>query len=138
MLARKDRWKVSIGMMIVRCEHIGLINQDQAKRLWINYNRRGWRGDEPLDSVLTQEEPRILRRSIEALVNEGIKTKEQIIEDLSLPAREIEDLCALPVGYLSGRQADLKAFPKLKASTAGTVLGSSGEVISIFDRKRHP
>ncbi len=134
MLARKERWKVSVAMMIVRCEHIRLIDQDQAKRLWINYNRRGWRGEEPLDAVLKAEQPRLLRRSVEAIVGEGIKSKEQVVDDLSLPAREIEELCSLPGGYLSGRQAELKAFPKLKSS--GNISQSSGDVISIFDRKK--
>jgi Zn-dependent peptidase ImmA (M78 family)/DNA-binding XRE family transcriptional regulator len=133
MLSRKERWKVSIAMMIVRCEHLGLINQDQAKRLWINYNRRGWRGDEPLDNEIKFEEPRILRRSFEALTDEALKTKDQIVEDLSLPVREIEELSSLPMGYFSGKQAEVKAFPKLKVSphTEGT---QSADIISLHDR----
>ena len=115
MLARKERWKVSVAMMIVRCEHIGIVSSDQAKRLWINYNRRGWRGEEPLDNILKFEEPRLLRRGFEALVDENVRSKEQIIDDLCLPAREIEQLSALPAGYLSGSKAEVKAFPKLKA-----------------------
>jgi len=135
MLSRKERWKVSIAMMIVRCEHLGLINQDQTRRLWINYNRRGWRGEEPLDKVLKFEEPRVLRRSFEALVDEGLKTKEQIVEDLSLPQREIEELGALPLGYFSGKQAEVKAFPRLK-SVPSAEGAQSADIISLHDRKR--
>lgn len=43
MIALKDRWKVSVGAMIKRCEALELVDRDQAQRLWINYNRRGWR-----------------------------------------------------------------------------------------------
>jgi Zn-dependent peptidase ImmA (M78 family) len=134
MMARKERWKVSIAMMIVRCEHIGIINQDQAKRLWINYNRRGWRGEEPLDAVLKSEEPRVLRRGFETLINEGVRTKEQIVDDLSLPAREIEQLSALPAGYLSGQNAEIKALPRLKQLDTPQN-DQSAEIVSLWERK---
>ena len=123
-------------MMIVRCEHIGIINQDQAKRLWINYNRRGWRGEEPLDNVIKFEEPRVLRRSFESLVDEGIKTKDQIVEDLRLPPREIEDLGALPPGYFSGKQAEVKAFPRLKNAQGADGKSQSADIISLHDRRK--
>jgi hypothetical protein len=122
-------------MMIVRCEHVGIINQDQTKRFWINYNRRGWRGEEPLDNVIKFEEPRILRRSFEALVDEGIKTKDQILDDLNLPPRELEELGALPPGYFSGKQADVKAFPRLK-SAQGVEGAQSADIISLLDRRK--
>jgi hypothetical protein len=122
-------------MMIVRCEHIGLINSDQVKRLWINYNRRGWRGEEPLDNVLKFEEPRLLRRGFETLVDGGVRSKEQIVNDLCLPPREIEQLGALPPGYFSGGKAQVKAFPTLKVLPGGT-RPSSAEVVSLLDRKK--
>jgi Zn-dependent peptidase ImmA (M78 family)/transcriptional regulator with XRE-family HTH domain len=135
MLARKERWKVSIAMMIVRCEHIGIVNSDQVKRLWINYNRRGWRGEEPLDNILKFEEPRLLRRGFEALVDENVRSKEQIIDDLCLPPRELEQLSALPPGYFSGSNAEVKAFPKLKTIEAEPRVGSA-DVVSLWDRKK--
>jgi Zn-dependent peptidase ImmA (M78 family) len=135
MLARKDRWKVSVAMMIVRCETIGLVSPDQTKRLWINYNRRGWRGEEPLDNILKFEEPRVLRRGFEALVDENVRSREQIVDDLCLPAREIEQLSALPPGYLSGGKAEVKAFPKLKSADPAA-RGESADIVSLWDRKR--
>ncbi|MGY4572970.1 MULTISPECIES: helix-turn-helix domain-containing protein [Bradyrhizobium] len=136
MLARKERWKVSVAMMIVRCETIGLLNQDQTKRLWINYNRRGWRGEEPLDNLLKFEEPRVLRRGFEALVDENVRSRDQIIDDLCLPTREIEQLSALPTGYLAGGRADVKAFPKLKSAPSAEEKGESADIVSLWDRKK--
>jgi Zn-dependent peptidase ImmA (M78 family)/transcriptional regulator with XRE-family HTH domain len=136
MLGRKDRWKVSVGVMIVRCEHTGLTTSDQTKRLWINYNRRGWRGEEPLDRTLKAEEPRILRRSFDALVEEGIKTPSQVVDDLCLPPREIESLWSLPAGRLSGKEADVKAFPKLKTLPTNSTNTTGGEVISLLEHKK--
>jgi hypothetical protein len=135
MLARKERWKVSIAMMIVRCEDIGIISADQTKRLWINYNRRGWRGEEPLDNILKFEEPRVLRRGFEALVDENVRSKEQIVDDLCLPTRELEHLSSLPAGYFSGNNAEVKAFPKLKPGQP-EARTNSADVVSLSDRKK--
>lgn len=132
--AQKQRWKASIAMMIVRCGHLGIINSEQSKRLWINYNRRGWRREEPLDGTLKAEEPRVLRRSIELLLTEGVRTKSQILESMALPARELEQLVALPLGFFSSQEAEIKAFPKLKVQPVETTNGSA-EVIQLFDRK---
>jgi Zn-dependent peptidase ImmA (M78 family) len=48
-LALKERWKVSISMMIMRAKHVGIVDQFDVQRLYINYNRRGWKTEEPLD-----------------------------------------------------------------------------------------
>lgn len=120
--------------MIVRCGHLGIINSDQGKRLWINYNRRGWRGEEPFDNTLRPEEPRVLRRSIEMLLTEGVRSKTQILESMALPARELEQLVALPPGFFSSQQAEIKAFPKFKVQPTEIAEGTA-EVISLFERK---
>jgi Zn-dependent peptidase ImmA (M78 family)/transcriptional regulator with XRE-family HTH domain len=134
LAAQKQRWKVSIGMMIVRCGHLGIVDADQSKRLWINYNRRGWRGEEPLDAVLKAEEPRVLKRSIEMLLSEGVRSKGQLLEDIALPSRELEQLVSLPLGFLSSQEAEIKAFPKLRLQPNAGVEGGA-EVVSLFDRK---
>jgi hypothetical protein len=55
----------------------------------------------------------LLRRGFEALIDENVRSKEQILDDLCLPAREIEKLSSLPAGYLSGRS---EGISKVKAS----------------------
>lgn len=134
-LALKERWRVSIGMMIMRCEHIGITEKSETQRLYINYNRRGWRHEEPLDSVLKHEEPKILRRSFEALIQEGIKSRQQIVDDLALPTREVEQISALPPGYLSGAQAEIKAFPALREGVRETANDGGDNIVSLFGRK---
>jgi len=132
-LALKERWRVSISMMVMRCESIGITEKEETQRLYINYNRRGWRAEEPLDSVLKHEEPKILRRSFEALIREGIKSRQQIIDDLALPIREVEQLGGLPTGFLSGNQAEVKAFPSLRGS-ARPANDYSANVVNLFGR----
>src|SRR3546814_1400384 len=50
-LALKERWGVSVGAMIMRSQALDLIGEDEARRMWINYNRRGWRGYEDQKST---------------------------------------------------------------------------------------
>jgi Zn-dependent peptidase ImmA (M78 family)/DNA-binding XRE family transcriptional regulator len=133
-LALKERWRVSISMMIMRCESIGITEKEETQRLYINYNRRGWRAEEPLDSVLKHEEPKILRRSFEALIQEGIKSRQQIVDDLALPPREVEQLGGLPPGFFSGNQAEVKAFPALKESVRAAASDQTGTVVNLFGR----
>ena len=69
--------------MIARCEHLGILGPEQGRRLWIYMNRKGWRKTEPLDDQIECECPRLLRRSFQMLTEEGIKTRDQIVYDLS-------------------------------------------------------
>jgi hypothetical protein len=48
--------------------------------------------------------------------------------------REIEQLSALPAGYLSGRKAEIKAFPRLKQQE-GDLNSGSAEIVSLWNRK---
>jgi Zn-dependent peptidase ImmA (M78 family)/DNA-binding XRE family transcriptional regulator len=114
MLAIKERWKVSVGAMIKRCEALDIIDDNSARRLWINYNRRGWRKIEPFDGKIEKERPRLLRRSITQLLTEGEQSVAQIMSAIPLAPKDIEELCDLDIGTLTGETADTKATPVLK------------------------
>lgn len=109
--ALKPRWKVSIAMQIMRVKHLGLVTEIEEKRLWKNLSRRKWRKVEPLDDVTEPESPQLIKQSIKMLVEEGIKTKEQIIDDLQLSHVDIEHLIG-EYGYM--READVIGLPVLK------------------------
>jgi Zn-dependent peptidase ImmA (M78 family)/transcriptional regulator with XRE-family HTH domain len=117
-LALKERWRVSIGAMIMRSKSLGLISASETQRLWINHTRRGWRQAEPLDNKLEKERPRLLRRSMESLLAERVQSAAQIVSSLSLPAEDIEELCDLDEGVLSGKRPEQKAMPVLKGSAS--------------------
>lgn len=59
----KRRWRVSIAAMVLRCERLGLIDKGQAKSLWVQISRRGWRRHEPVH--VEPERPRLLRQLAE-------------------------------------------------------------------------
>jgi Zn-dependent peptidase ImmA (M78 family)/transcriptional regulator with XRE-family HTH domain len=103
----KPKWGISIQMMLYRAQDLGLIKPEQAQRMWANSARRGWRLKEPLDDQLEVEQPRLLRRSFEMLINEGVQTRAQILSALPYSAMDVEELAGLPVGFLEERSAPL-------------------------------
>jgi Zn-dependent peptidase ImmA (M78 family) len=114
--ALKERWGVSIAAMIRRSEQLEILDREQSRRMWINLSRRGWRKREPLDDMLTPEFPRILPRSVQLLIDSGIKTREQILAELNFSASDLEDLLCLPPGYFSQKAPLTLVAPKGKPS----------------------
>lgn len=113
-LALKERWKISVGMMIKRVEALGLASEEYVRRLWKYYSARGWRKFEPLDDRLPFEQPRLLARSIRLLAEEGGWNLQQILAQISFAPSDIERLTSLPVGYLSASAADVMQMPRIK------------------------
>jgi Zn-dependent peptidase ImmA (M78 family)/transcriptional regulator with XRE-family HTH domain len=130
----KKRWKVSISFMGMRANHLGMMNEDQNKRFWINRNRRGWNKVEPLDDEIPFEEPNLLKKSVEMLVTENVRRKTQIISDLRLPESEVEEIANLPFGYFK-EMAD-GATPSFKGGAKGRDLGVNDNVIPFEPRAR--
>jgi Zn-dependent peptidase ImmA (M78 family)/DNA-binding XRE family transcriptional regulator len=126
LVALKERWKASVGAMLMRCSALGMMSEEAERRLWKYYSARGWRKSEPLDDVLTPEEPRLLARSVRLLIDEGVRSREALLGDFRLPAADVESLCGLPRGYMNKSEADVVALPTLKRapepSAAGTVV----------------
>jgi Zn-dependent peptidase ImmA (M78 family)/transcriptional regulator with XRE-family HTH domain len=108
----KRRWHVSIGAMIMRAKELGLITDTQSSRLWINYSRRGWKQAEPLDDTIRPERPQLLAKSFRILLEEEIRSPDQIVRDLSLNPADIEELSGLPSGFLSNASDHLKIKPR--------------------------
>lgn len=115
--ALKPRWKVSIKGMIVHSHRHGILNDIQYQRMMINYSRR-YKNGEPFDDVWACEKPRLLARCVESLVNSNMKTKEDILSDLSLFANDVEEMTGVPRNYFNSKDADVvPLLPKLKTSS---------------------
>jgi Zn-dependent peptidase ImmA (M78 family)/DNA-binding XRE family transcriptional regulator len=132
--ALKPKWGVSIQLMIHRAHDLDLISDEQAKRLWINCTRRGWRIAEPLDDRLPVEEPRLLRRALEMLINERVQTRAEIQSALPYSVGDIEELAGLREGFLTEKPVtvSLKDFAA-KARTSDVQHeshGTQGEVLA--------
>jgi Zn-dependent peptidase ImmA (M78 family)/transcriptional regulator with XRE-family HTH domain len=88
----KPRWKVSIGVMIKRARTLDLIDEDQERRLWISYSKRGYRSREPLDDKLPVEQPRLLRRAVSMLAERNMMTSSDLADSVGI---DDEDFCEL-------------------------------------------
>lgn len=47
LVAFKEQFGISLAAMIYRAEHASIISKGEAKWLWIEFSRRGWRRKEP-------------------------------------------------------------------------------------------
>jgi len=112
----KPKWKVAISMMLKRAEDLNFISGDQARYLWIRLSRQGWKRKEPLDDELEIEEPQLLRRAFEMVINENVKTKQEIVSQIPLPPLDIENLVGLRRGYLTEIQENV--LPKISVLTS--------------------
>ncbi len=113
-VALKERWKSSIGAMIMRCAKLDMLSEEYQRRLWKYYSARGWRRTEPLDDVLEPEYPRLLNRSVRLLVDEKVRSREDLLSDFRLYGSDVESLCGLPRGYMSSQSADVLRLPTLR------------------------
>jgi Zn-dependent peptidase ImmA (M78 family)/DNA-binding XRE family transcriptional regulator len=103
----KERWKVSIQAMVYRCRDLDLIDGDQALNLYKQISFRKWRKKEPLDDPrkILIEQPRLLKRAIEMVLESGKKHPEDILNELRLSTAWIEIFCGLDPGKLKVENA---------------------------------
>jgi hypothetical protein len=114
-----------------RCEDIGLYGEKDTSRMWIKY-RHNWRIIE--DDNYEFESPQLLRRSLELIISENIRTKSQVLYDLPFMQRDIEELLNLPSGFFDENFGELKEFPTVREEHKQRNFGF-GEVIQ-YDFKK--
>ena len=115
----KPRWRTSIKMMIHRAEELDVIDREEARRLYISYNRRGWNTQEPLDTEAETEEPRLVRRLFEAVIEGSVLLPSQITAALPFNPEDMEQLANLPYGYLDEASVYNWAIRELNAGFQG-------------------
>lgn len=101
----KKRWKVSMGAMIYRCSDLGIFSEDQVLNLRRQMSMNKMRTREPLDDSIPMEIPTLLNKGVDLLLKNGIRLPEDVVREVSLSAKTIELLCALPPGTLEVKEA---------------------------------
>lgn len=102
----KKKWKVSISAMIRRAYTLNLIDYSTYQNLMRKMQKEGIKKCEPLDDVLITATPSLLKTSIQMLMNDGVLTPKELLNELadahnlSLESREIEELLDLPKDFL--------------------------------------
>lgn len=128
----KPRWKLSIGMLLHRAHDLKLISDDEYRKLQINMSRRGWRKKEPLDEEIPLEEPKLLKSAMEMLIKEKICTPSDILAQLKLGHRDIEEIIGLPTNYLGEKIIDFEVL-KMRSGPAK----DKADDISLEDNVTH-
>lgn len=110
----KRRWKVSIQALVVRCRDLDAIDPDQYLNLYKTISFRKWRRREPYDDTLPLEEPKLLKKAAELLLESGQKSVDDMAIALQINRRTIERLCNLPEGTLHSTANVTEFKPTLK------------------------
>lgn len=100
-LPLKTKWKVSIQAMVYRCRELEVFSENQMIYIQKQISAKHWRKNEPYDDEWPCENTFILQASIKMLIERGDYTKEEFVEQFRLHAKDIEEICDLPKGFLS-------------------------------------
>ena len=115
----KNKWRTSVKMMVHRAADLDIIDKEEARRLYISYNRRGWNRLEPFDDIEPTEEPRLVKRAFEAVVENAVIERSQIAAALPFNREDVEQLANLPEGYLIASSDESDVWEFLDDLTAG-------------------
>lgn len=115
LLILKQRWGASVAAMMMRAHALGLLSDDEKLALFKRRSARWGSKSEPGDEKWEPEMPRLLRRTVELLISEGILPAEGIPRHLGFSARDVEKLCSLRENYFATR-ADVVELTTLRAA----------------------
>lgn len=108
----KKKWRTSISAMLIRANHLDIINYNSYQNMMRKMGRNGWRTNEPLDDTLIMRHPTVLKRAVNILLDNDILDADGIIATLrrkqfSIPREEIENLLNLDKGTLNSNISEL-------------------------------
>jgi len=112
LLMAKSQWHLSVASMLHRCEDLDIIDKETSQRLYRNLNRRGWKKTEPLDDVLTAEQPRLLANAIRAIAADDPAHLDEICLRTGLEGRDIARYCGVAANSL---EVTDRALPLIRA-----------------------
>lgn len=132
----KERWRVSIKAQIKRLSDLDIIPEDFARQLYKLYSAKGWSKGEPLDQHWPVTAPRALRDSMNLIVDNGVRSKEDLLAtEFTISAGDIENLCSLPNGWFDREAAEVVSLRSQGSSPFQNFLGG-GEIIPFPHSKR--
>lgn len=115
LLLLKRRWGVSAAAIIMRLRALELLDEDDALTLFKRRSARWGAKSEPGDGDRMPEQPRLLRRTIDLLVDEKVMPLEAIPRHVGLAASDVESLAGLPGGYFQGKSKVVQ-FSRLRTT----------------------
>jgi Zn-dependent peptidase ImmA (M78 family)/DNA-binding XRE family transcriptional regulator len=138
LLLLKRRWGVSVAAIVMRLRALKILDEEAAQSLFKRRSARWGAKSEPGDGDRPPERPRLLRRTIDLLVEENVMPLDSISRHIGLAAHDIEMLAGLSEGYFQGKPkvvqlARLRSVP----SSADAPVATDSSVVPLrFSPKR--
>lgn len=103
LISLKKRWKVSINAIAYRAYQLEVFSEFQYINIRNKLAQNNWLKNEPLDDddQIPFEDPHLLKQAFIAVIENGIKTKQDILSEIGLYREEIEAIANLEKNYLS-------------------------------------
>ena len=101
--------------IIKRLKALEMLDEEGALMLFKRRSARWGAKSEPGDEDRRPEQPRLLRRTIDLLVEEKVMPLDAIPRHIGLAAGDVEALAGLPKGYFQGKTNVVK-FARLKTT----------------------
>ena len=112
-LKLKERWRVSVAAMVYRSKDLGILSKSQVEYLWRQLSAKGYRKEEPLDTVFKTECPTLLSAALNMLVEHGVQSRAEIRDALNLNPQDLESICGTATGFLNDTVVQLKLRPSI-------------------------
>jgi Zn-dependent peptidase ImmA (M78 family)/DNA-binding XRE family transcriptional regulator len=118
LLLLKRRWGVSVAAIVMRLRELKIVDEEGAQALFKRRSARWGAKSEPGDGDRLPERPRLLRRTIDLLVDENVMPLDAIPRHIGLAAHDIEMLTGLSEGYFQGK-AKVVQLARLRPAANG-------------------
>lgn len=120
----KNKWMVSIAMMVVRAKVLGFLTPDEYVNMQRRISYKKWRKVEPYDLTKEISKPQALKQSIELLVENDVISADKIKNDIAnkynilLPNEIIAEICGVDVAYLNEKSENIVSISDLKSRSS--------------------
>ncbi len=137
LLLLKRRWGVSVAAIVMRLRALKILDEEAAQSLFKRRSARWGAKSEPGDGDRSPERPRLLRRTIDLLVEENVMPLDSIPRHIGLAAHDIEMLAGLSEGYFQGKPKVVQLARLRSVPTPDAPVATEGNVVPFrFTPKR--
>jgi Zn-dependent peptidase ImmA (M78 family)/DNA-binding XRE family transcriptional regulator len=138
LLLLKRRWGVSGAAIVMRLRALKILDEEAAQSLFKRRSARWGAKSEPGDGDRPPERPRLLRRTIDLLVEENVMPLDSIPRHIGLAVHDIETLAGLSEGYFQGKPkvVQMARLRSVSSSAEAPVSTDSNVVPFRFSPKR--
>lgn len=138
LLLLKRRWGVSVAAIVMRLRALKILDEEAAQSLFKRRSARWGAKSEPGDGDRPPERPRLLRRTIDLLVEENVMPLDSIPRHIGLAVHDIEMLADLSEGYFQGKPkvVQMARLRSVSSSAEAPVSTDSNVVPFRFSPKR--